>query len=224
MIDISSIDLFIFDFDGTIIDSTSFWFHASSLYLKYKNINVDFDIDKDVTWFYCEENFKRILSYYKLYDDNGNLLNPKNMKDDVLKFIDTTYQNLPYKEGIIDFIKYLKNNNKKIIILSSSPKRIIDLSLKNHNVTNLFDDVISLDDLNLSKHDGSGYKYFLENYNIDINKTIYLDDTYEAIIEAVKHNIKTIVIKDPYNEYKKEELFKLTNTYVDTKDLNKIFR
>ena len=146
------------------------------------------------------------------------------MKEDVLKFIDTTYQNLPYKEGIIDFIKYLKNNNKKIIILSSSPKRIIDLSLKNHNVTNLFDEVISLDDLNLSKHDGSGYKYFLENYNIDINKTIYLDDTYEAIIEAVKHNIKTIVIKDPYNEYKKEELFKLTNTYVDTKDLKEIFR
>jgi beta-phosphoglucomutase-like phosphatase (HAD superfamily) len=224
MIDINSIDLFIFDFDGTIIDSTSFWFHASSLYLKYKNIDVDFDIDKDVTWFYCEENFKRILSFYKLYDENNNLLNPKNMKEDVLKFIDTTYPKLPYKEGIIDIIKYLKNNNKKIIILSSSPKRIIDLSLKEHNCLSLFDDVISLDDLKLNKHDGTGYKYILNKYNLNLDKIIYFEDTYEAIIEAVNHNIKTIVISDPYNEYKKEELYNLTNTYIDTKDLHKIFR
>ena len=128
-------DLFIFDFDGTILNTEPFhcksWEKALS---EYKKTDIKFSMNEYQKYFHTlnENNGKTILKL--LYDvDNYNKIYELKqyyyeefIKSNEFSFI----------EGITDFFLFLINNNKKFIIVSNTSEKFIKIFQEKYSILN----------------------------------------------------------------------------------------
>lgn len=141
-----NISAVIFDMDGTMIDTEKIkengWKYAG----KYQNIIIDDNIMSEMRGTnrqYCKEllcNRFKDIDFNKLYDDRN-------------KFIENEINNngIKTKNGLIELLKFLKDNSYKIAVASSSEEEIIKRYLNNINVLDFFDVIVAGDMVNKRK-------------------------------------------------------------------------
>ena len=135
-------DLFIFDFDGTLMDTENYhyqaWSKAISLYLKKTVIFPVLDYEK---YFHSiEKNSAKNLLKYRYNIDNYDELYKIKQKN-YLETIEAEKDKLTLIPGAEKFIKYLKDNNKKIIIVSNTRAEFIKFYVNHFPVLNLVDKI-----------------------------------------------------------------------------------
>ncbi len=112
---------------------------------------------------------------------------------------------LQFMPGAKETITFLKQNNIKIAIASSSTRDKISLFLKNSNITDVFDCIISGDDVVNSKPNPEIFLKCSNYLNIIPQNTIVLEDSFNGIVAAKNANMIPIMIPDklnPTNEIK----------------------
>ena len=217
-------DVFIFDFDGTILNTEPYhclaWNKALSEYkdehieLSYNNYQYVFhNIEKDFSKKYLTNNYK-IFDYdsvYKLkqsYYENYILGGLQSESD-------SNYIN--FINGAYTFIEYLLNNNKKLVIVTNTSKKFINI-FKNsdkYSILNKFDKIYTKEDFTHRKPNPECYYKiaYLEEYK-DLKK-IAFEDSLTGITALC--NVSTDLIT-PLLLYDKSYYF---NDYIDSMDLYK---
>ena len=183
----------VFDFDGTLADT--FDVIKTIAMNEYSEYDIDVELFKS-------EGAKGMLKLLKLprWKIPGMILNVtsklRNSKD------------IKLFPGIVDLLNELKDNYK-IGIVSSSSREIINNTLKDYNIENLFEFVYSESSL-------FGKQTFLKKmctkHNINPLEVIYVGDEDRDIIAAKKANIKTIAVTWGFNT--KEKLSKENPDYL----------
>lgn len=135
-------DLFIFDFDGTLMDTENYhykaWSNAISFYFKKTVIFPVLDYEK---YFHSiEKNSAKNLLKYRYNIDNYDELYKIKQKN-YLETIEAEKDKLTLIPGAEKFIKYLKDNNKKIIIVSNTRAEFIKFYVNHFPVLNLVDKI-----------------------------------------------------------------------------------
>ena len=128
-------DLFIFDFDGTLLDTEQHHCNAwSSALSKYKEENVNLDILTFQKYFHSLDNTTS-KNYIKIKYDIDNYDKVYKLKQEYYeKFINNN--NIEFIKGADDFLNYLIANNKKIIVVSNTSINFITIFLKMHPILN----------------------------------------------------------------------------------------
>ena len=128
-------DLFIFDFDGTILNTEPFhcksWGKALS---EYKKMDINFSMHEYQKYFHTlnENNAKTILKLIYDIDDYNKIYELKQyhysqfIKDNEFDFI----------EGIIDFFNFLIKNDKKFIIVTNTSNKFIEIFKEKYSILN----------------------------------------------------------------------------------------
>jgi D-arabinose 5-phosphate isomerase GutQ/beta-phosphoglucomutase-like phosphatase (HAD superfamily) len=127
-------DLFIFDFDGTLMDTEEYhylsWKNALSEYEFAKNI--DFSMSDYQKYFHTLDgnNSKTILKLlYNITDYN-----------EIYKIKQKYYQSyvidkdIKFINGAEDFLNFIINNNKKFIIVSNTSDKFMKIYLEKHDI------------------------------------------------------------------------------------------
>ncbi|WP_423363057.1 HAD family hydrolase [Mycoplasma sp. P36-A1] len=205
--------VFVFDFDGTIVDSMPFWNNLVSDYLNEKaiayQINYLYDgLDDTTTKAVC----KWLNTKYLPHISNEAIeLDLRNKMNDF-------YSNkVTLKPDMIEILEYLKQKQIPMIILSATETQYLNKALKHLNLEHYFEAVYSEKDFGLSKNNEHLYKEFINKANLN-DKYIYLiDDNYKVVKACQNTNIKTIGIYD--NTHSKKQYEKL-NTHADTCFIN----
>ena len=135
-------DLFIFDFDGTLMDTENYhyqaWSKAISFYLKK---TVIFSISDYEKYFHSiEKNSAKNLLKYRYNIDNYDEIYKIKQKN-YLESIEAEKDKLTLIPGAEKFIKYLKDNNKKIIIVSNTRAEFLKFYVNHFPVLNLIDKI-----------------------------------------------------------------------------------
>ena len=198
---IDDYDIFIFDFDGTILNTEPYHFKA---YLKtFKDINIDFNFDLDFNK-YCKmlhnvdkTEFNSLLNkytidYIKLYEQKTkNFLEiiKNNFKIKKNKFI-----------GNCDiFLKKLKEKNKELVIVTNSSNSSINYFKKIIPELELFDKIYTKEDFKQKKPNPECYLKIQEIYKD--KKMIAFEDSFQGFHAlSFAKCIKQMFI-DPYNYY-----------------------
>lgn len=103
---------------------------------------------------------------------------------------------VPVKEGALEIFKYLKDNNYKMAIATSSPKTKLDMQLKIHDLGKVFDAIICADDVEKSKPDPEIFLVAAKKLNADIDECIVIEDSPAGIEAAHNAGMTAIHVED----------------------------
>lgn len=158
---INDYDVFIFDFDGTIMDTEYLHYKSYLKALQYFNPKIELDQDNyfrlvhdiDKTKFknYLEKH--EILDYDKLYQLKGIYY-----KENVIK----NYVN--YFGNIDNFLPKLKKKGKKMVMVTNSSITSITLFKSIYPILNLFDKIYTKEDFKEKKPNPECYLKVQEIY------------------------------------------------------------
>jgi len=191
---------YLFDFDGTLVDSMGHWAGAMLELLDKYGVKYPKDIISIITPLGTVKTYEYMLKLgLPLTSDEfkievNNILMPKYHKQINLK---------PFvKEKLIE----LKNSGKRLHVLTASPHIWLDECLKRNGIYDLFDNVWSGDDFPTNKSDPEIYRMVAQKIGANVEEIAFLDDNVNADKAAKTAGVYTIGVYDKTSE-KDRELF-----------------
>jgi len=202
---------YIFDFDGTLVDSMPDWSKKMIRVLKLHGVDYPPDIIKTLTTLgdrgsanYFREVFGVTASIETLFSQMDEYALPCYRDKIVLK------------EGVFDYLNYLKGEGYSLNVLTASPHKMLDPCLKRNGVWELFDNVWSTDDFGLPKSDTKIYHEVAEKLGIKTGDAVFFDDNIDAIKTAKASGMHTVGVYDASAESFKDDMKRESDIYVMT--------
>ena len=204
----------IFDMDGLMIDSERVTFECYQEILKGMNLTMD------------EEFYKTLLGkpikgiYQRFYDVYGNDFPIEDVIKDVHALMAKRFETegVPIKTGLKSLLEYLKENNYKTIVATSSNRDRVDTILAQAQITDYFDDSICGDEVTKGKPNPEVFLKSCQKLGVSVDEAIVLEDSEAGIQASYDAGIKVICIPDmKYPEKQYEE-----KTFKIFKDLNDV--
>ena len=197
----------IFDMDGLMIDSERVTFECYQERLKDMNLTMD------------EEFYKTLLGkpikgiYQRFYDVYGNDFPIENVIQDVHQLMAERFETegVPVKKGLVELLHYLKDNNYKTIVATSSNRDRVDKILAQAKITEFFDDSICGEEVTKGKPNPEVFLKSCQKLGVNVDEAIVLEDSEAGIQASYDANIKVICIPDmkyPEKQYE-EKTFKI---------------
>lgn len=123
---------------------------------------------------------------------------------------------VPVKEGALEIFEYLKNNNYKMALATSSYKSKLQMQLKIYDLQEVFDEIVCSDDVIKSKPDPSIFLVAARKLEAKPEECIVIEDSPAGIEAAYNAKMMSIHVEDlvkPNDKIKKysEKQFKNLN-------------
>lgn len=188
----------IFDMDGTLVDSLSFWgIFWSDMGERYKG---------DKKFRPSEEDDKRVRTM--LFSDACTFLYEKygfgESADDLLlggeDYMRNFYEQKVFaKPGVIEFLEKLKDDGVKMCIASATQPGLISVALEHTGLKKYFSKVISCTDVGAGKDKPDVFLAAAEYLGENVSDVCVFEDSLVALETAAKAGFKTVGIYDKYN-------------------------
>lgn len=189
---------FIFDMDGVMIDSEPFWRTAQ--------INLLKDIGHSITEQDCIRYTmgKRIDDVAKTWCDLYFLkIEAKQLEQQILdQVVVNILKDGEAIDGLLDLLHFLKKENYKIGLATSSSWKIIEAVLYKLEVKDFFDEICSADDEAYGKPNPAVYIKAMEKLKSVPEECFILEDSVNGMIAAKASMSYTIVLTDDVNNPK----------------------
>lgn len=199
---------YLFDFDGTLVDSMPTFVSAMLKVLNDYNVPYGDDIVKIIT----PLGYKGSAKYFQSL---GLKLSTEEIIALVSDFARREYKyNIQLKGGVYETLVALKNQGASLNVLTASPHDMLDPCLKRVGVYELFDNVWSCDDFSTTKADPNIYKLCAGKIGKGVEEIVFLDDNYNACKTAKSSGMKVYGVFDSSSEDYVEEMKNLTDKYV----------
>lgn len=200
----------IFDMDGLMIDSETVTYQMFVKKLKLLDHH-DFN----------EEDYKKVLGKNKkgicqvIIDKYGKDFPIEVFWDDTHVWLDESLRNhVPFKKGLIELLDYLKENQYKTVIATSSERtRVLEI-LNNGHIIDYFDNMVCGDDVSKGKPDPETFLTACQKINILPEEALVLEDSEPGILAAYKGKIDVICVPD--KKYPEKEFASKTTKIVDS--------
>jgi len=197
---------FIFDLDGTLIDSSADIIDGVNYTLN------KFDLPPKSNQ-EIMNNVGKGLKYLL-----QKTMPPDFSEESVLKayYIQKEYYEIktilakPYK-GVIELLNSLKKNNKNIFLVTNKPQKATLEVLKSLELTNYFKEILGADALKEHKPSPYPINYISEKYNLPKNNFLFIGDSVTDYETAINAEIDFAFVKYGYESKKIEANYKLDN-------------
>ena len=199
---------YIFDFDGTLVDSMPSFISVMLRILDENGIKYEDDIIKIIT----PLGYDGTAQYFK---ELGVSLS----KEELLKLMNEyAYNEYAYKiqakSNVVSVLEKLKNSGADLNVLTASPHRVLDVCLKRIGIYDLFTNVWSCDDFLTTKADPSIYVKAAEKLGQPVEDVLFLDDNYNADKTAKIAGMKVCGVYDTSSEEYINDIKRVSDYYI----------
>lgn len=190
---------FIFDLDGTLIDSMHVWSDVDERFLNERGIELTKEYTDKVKSCAMLEAANYTVTKYNLNETPEEVI--KIWDDMVYEQYKST---IKLKDGVIDILKSLssmksKNPQIKLAVATALTFKNAEAALKSNRIKDYFDVILTLDDLegNVDKTKPDIYIEALRRLGSeDISSTIIFEDVYAATVGAMKGGFDVCSVYD----------------------------
>ena len=200
---------YLFDFDGTLVDSMPSFISVMLRILDENGIKYGDDIIKIITPL-------GYLGTAKYFIDKLGL---KMREEDILKIMneyayDEYAYKIPAKENVIETILRLKEQGADLNILTASPHSVLDICLKRIGIFDVFTNVWSCDDFKTTKADTKIYEMAAARIGKPVSEILFLDDNYNADKTASLAGMKVCGVYDKSSEDYTDDIKSVSDYYI----------
>lgn len=202
----------IFDMDGLMIDSERVTYNE---YVKKLERLGHYDFTEELYRNCLGKNKQGICQVF--IDHYGEDFPMTEVWDDVHVWIDESLrQYVPKKKGLVELLEYLKANNYKTIVATSSGRTRVDEILKNADLTKYFDDTICGDEVTHGKPHPEIFLTACQKLDVKPDEALVLEDSEAGILAAHDGHIDVICVPDM--KYPEPQFVEKVTKIVDSLD------
>ncbi len=200
---------YLFDFDGTLVDSMPTYISAVLRVLDENNISYKKDIVKIIT----PLGFIGTARYYR--DALGLDMTVEEIVPKMHEYALHGYlHDVPAKSNVIDTLKALKGRGDSLHVLTASPHATLDPCLRRLGIYDLFENVWSCEDFGTTKADPNIYRMAAERIGVTASEVIFLDDNYNADLTAKRAGMKVVGVYDDSSAEYEQQIRSITDAYI----------
>lgn len=206
---------FLFDFDGTLVDSMPTFVSAMLRILDENRIVYAPDVTKTITPLGLNGTAAYFINDLGLKMDKTRLM--LLMKEYML---DAYVHTIPAKANVISTLKELKQRGASLNVLTASPHTTLDACLKRLGMWELFDNVWSCDDFDTTKADPQIYVRAAQKMGKPVEKVLFLDDNLNADTTAKSAGMLVCGVYDASSDAYVDQMKAAADYYIyDFKEL-----
>jgi HAD superfamily hydrolase (TIGR01509 family) len=199
---------YLFDFDGTLVDSMPIWSAVMKKILDETNTPYGSDIIKTITPLGA-------VGTAKYFIELGSPLSIDEILAKMSENLTREYtENVPAKEGVVETLRKLKARGDSVSVLTASPHTSLDPCLKRLEIFDLFDFVWSCDDFGTGKSNPDIYRQAAKRLGKTVDEVIFIDDNLGADKTAKSAGMTVYGIYDKSSAEYEEEMKKATDRYI----------
>lgn len=199
---------YLFDFDGTLVDSMPAYSATMIRVLEENNVQYPADIIKIIT----PLGYIGTAEYFVK-------LGLKKTKEEIIEIItkyltEQYHHKIPAKNNVEYALRELKARGADLNVLTASPHIMLDACLKRLGIYDLFTNVWSCEDFNTTKADPNIYHMAAERIGLPIEDVLFLDDNYNADKTAKSAGMPVCGVYDPSSEEYTQEIKSVADYYI----------
>lgn len=170
---------YLFDFDGTLVDSMPTYGSVMVRILDENNVHYPDDIVKIIT----PLGYIGTAKYYR--EVLGCQRSEEELTAKMAEYmIDAYSSRIEAKPNVVRVLRELKKAGASLNVLTASPHVTLDPCLKRNGIWELFDNVWSCNDFGTTKADPKIYKMAAERIGVPVSEVLFLDDNLNADLTA----------------------------------------
>ena len=188
------IKLVVFDLDGVLVDACE-WHRIALNKALQQTCKYEISLQEH----YREYNGIPTMTKLKKLNEKGIISKDKFEIIEELKqkyTIELINNTAHIREEKVQLLKYLKQNEIKVACYTNSIRKTAELMLNKTGILNLFDLVITNQDVEKSKPDPQGYLKIMNLLNINCCNTIIVEDSPKGFEAAYRSGAKVFKVND----------------------------
>ncbi len=199
---------YLFDFDGTLVDSMPAF---SSVMLKILDDN-GIVYDENILKITTPLGYRATSEYYIQLGIKDTV---EGLMAKMLDMLKAEYETtIPLKDGVKETLLSLKEQGCSLNILTASPHSVLDACLTRLGVYDLFDFVWSCDDFSTTKSNPEIYLRSAQKLGVNPSELVFVDDNINAVKTAKNAGLISYGIYDPSSEDYKQEMKAIADKYL----------
>jgi HAD superfamily hydrolase (TIGR01509 family) len=188
---LKDIEAVIFDLDGTLIDSMWMWKQIDIEYLERFGLELPLDLQKMIEGMSFSETAIYFKERFKLEDSIDQI------KSDWNKMAWDKYQNeVPLKDGVLEFLVYLKENNIPAGIATSNSRELVDLIINIHDLQGYFTSIRTSCEVAKGKPSPDIYLLVASDLGVEPEKCLVFEDVLQGVMAGKNANMKVCSVYD----------------------------
>ena len=199
---------YLFDFDGTLVDSMPAFGSAMKSVLDEFSVKYGDDIVKTITPLGYEGSAKYFQSI------GLDLPTEKILEIMRKKLVHEYTYNVNAKKDVVESLLELKKRGCSLNILTASPHLVVDPCLKRIGIYDVFDKIWSCEDFGTVKSDPNIYKMAAKCLEKEVKEVIFLDDNYFSAKTAKEAGMISVGVYDDSSKEYVEEMKANTDGYI----------
>lgn len=206
----------IFDMDGTILDSMGAWRDAGTRYLDTIGVRAEEGLDKMLFTMTLPEAAVYLKNRYRIAGSTGEIVDGINQTIRRFYFFDAEL-----KPGTEDLLAKLRAAGVPMAIATVTNRLCVDAVLKRTGVWDMFDVILTVDDVGVGKDRPDIYLRAAETMVTDPEKTLVFEDALHAVRTANSAGFVTVGVFDEYSIDVQEKIKQESRFYLhDFNDLS----
>ena len=200
---------YLFDFDGTLVDSMPSYAAAMLRVLEEQGVAYEKDLIKVIT----PLGYRGTAKYYR------EQLGLAAEEDEIVaRMKEYAYEEYAYrivaKPHVAEVLRALKREGADLHVLTASPHAVLDVCLTRLGLWALFTNVWSCDDFGTTKSDPSIYTMAAKRIGKSVGEILFLDDNYNADRTAASAGMRVCGVYDDSSSEYEDEIRAVTDHYI----------
>ena len=184
-------DAYIFDHDGTL--SLSMHVHFDGWIESFRKNGGNFEFTREIAQSYAGVGMHDTVKI--LNDRFGCEMDPEQVVLDQENYFFNNIERVKPYHPVVNFAKKCKAEGKPIAVASGGVKETVVMTMNQIGITDLFDVIVTQDDVKNSKPAPDLFLLAAERMNIKPNKCLVFEDSQLGIEAANKAGMKSVFVQ-----------------------------
>lgn len=181
--------VYIFDMDGTFIDSMEFWDNLVLEYLFAKGIKADQNLPTELVSFTLREGIKYIKDKFDLKPSEEEI------HKEMIDLLAYNYANVfDIEPSTIDIFKKLRDKGHKIVVATATQRSLTDIVMKRFDLNKWLDMLIVSDEIDIGKGNPQYFINIADHFGVKPENCVVAEDALYAIESAKEAGMKVVAI------------------------------
>ncbi len=206
---LKNIDAVIFDLDGTLIDSMWMWKQIDVEYLSKFNLELPDNLQTEIEGM----SFSETAVYFKNRFQLTDTLDEIKAAWNEMAYNKYRYE-VPFKDGALDFLKYLKKHRIKTGIATSNSKDLVNAVVANYGLADLFDSIHTSCEVKKGKPAPDIYHLVAKDLEVEPGRCLVFEDVVNGIKAGKNASMKVCAVYDDFSKDDDSEKRVLADYYI----------